>query len=96
MSHVTDFRATFQNCDKFDQDLGNWNVERGRDFSRMFHNACDFSGKGLEHWRPLNARTFHGMFENARSLDADLLRGPFPIAKISRGCSQAAAISFQT
>jgi Mycoplasma protein of unknown function, DUF285 len=55
----------------FNQDIGQWNVGNGPDFSYMFVGATSFN-QDIEGWNVSNGIYFGGMFADAPSFNRDL------------------------
>ena len=79
-SHITSTESMFENCNLFNQDIGNWNTSNIIDMSDMFNGATLFN-KDISRWKVRNVRKMEFMFFNASSFNQDL--SPWCVSRIS-------------
>ena len=58
----------FNNCEKFDCDVSNWNIRNVIYMDSAFINCLSFTGKGLDKWNPQSLKDAEGIFDNCKSI----------------------------
>ena len=72
VSNVTNMKAMFDGCEKFNGDLSKWNVSKVEDMSLMFRFCREFEGKGLDKWNTDNLKTCFKTFNGCKKFDVNL------------------------
>ena len=62
----------FQDCKKFNCNMGNWNVSNVYDMSSMFSGCISFTGSGIENWNTSKVVQMNYMFSDCKNLRCDL------------------------
>lgn len=71
LSQLNSLNSTFRKANKFNGEIGNWDVSNINDFYSMFSNASNFN-QDISSWNVSNATIFSFMFQNASNFDQDL------------------------
>jgi surface protein len=71
VSLVTDFSSMFQNCQKFNQNIGGWDVSSSTNMSRMFSGALVFN-QDISDWDVSKVTNMNTIFVNATRFNQDI------------------------
>lgn len=71
LSGVTDLTSMFQDCDKFDGDLSNWNVSTITNMASMFASTGSFNGN-ITNWDVSAVTNMSSMFSGADAFNQPL------------------------
>jgi surface protein len=73
---------TTNSC-KFNQNIGDWNVEKVVDMNSMFLNNTGFNNSGssdINNWRPISCSNFNSMFSSATAFNQPIGNWTLPTA----------------
>lgn len=71
VSHITNMRLLFQQCDAFNQDLNNWDTSLVTDMEQVFFGCAIFNGN-IDNWNTSSVITFDEMFRFTGAFNRDI------------------------
>ena len=80
LEEVESMSNMFSDCDSFDGNLGNWDIENITSVSSMFQGAISFTGEGLQNWDTQNITSMAKAFSGSTQFNVNL--GSWNIEKL--------------